>query len=425
MPELLSASAVAPTTMPAGQAARDRSGSPDRDARVGRKSENLASSTTRPVTQLHPQLHHPNARAWHEPTIDAKHLVYPIFVHNGNSDVDIAGFSPNKRWGRGAQSSSSRSPFSSLVSHLRYLVEKCQLKAVMLFGVVPDGEKNCTGDAAAEVFSKTENPVERCLQTLKATFGDHLLLMADVCLCEYTDHGHCGILKPRNTPETNDSPICPAVVTSSGGSKSSAPSDPTVIDLEKTTNRLAEIALSYATHGCDFVCPSDMMDGRVVKIRQKLNEGGFSHVGILSYTSKKASTSLYNPFRNAVASCFKGDRKRYQQPVGAFKLAQKSFQRDIAEGADIVLVKPSLFYADIIKSYAEKEVSLVAAYVVSGEYKMLFDYGTACDCLKDVVLEAHVSLLRAGADILITYYTPQILMDRFDLKSDFDWAGTT
>ncbi len=111
-------------------------------------------------------------------------------------------------------------------------------------------------------------------------------------------------------------------------------------------------------------------------------------------------------------STFKGDRKRYQQPVGSFRIAQKAFKRDVAEGADIVLVKPSLFYTDIIRSYKEKETEtgmLIAAYVVSGEYKMLKDYGENCGCLDDIVDEAHVSLLRAGTDILVTYFTPWYL----------------
>eukprot|EP00392_Amoebophrya_sp_AT5.2_P009630 g9658.t1 len=423
-------------------------------------------------TPLHPQLHHPASRAWHEPVVQPQHLVYPLFVSMAENDVPIQGFAPNIRWGAGVvelqqqqqpqqpsvpgpgvqqlpvlvsldgpgNASSTAATPKSLLAELDRLIA-LGLASIMLFGVVPDGLKDERGSGAADPVcspvteevedeekqiqnplatttsdgntkttwnssSRTstssmsllvENPVVFFTKAIRrhmlGKYGDadKLLIMADVCLCEYTDHGHCGILRDDFNAAGNVVPT---------------------INNHATLARLSDIAVKYATAGVHWVCPSDMMDGRVAAIRTALNRANFPHVGILSYTSKKASSSLYAPFRLAVKSTFQGDRKRYQQPVGSYRIAQKAFQRDVGEGADIVLVKPSLFYTDIIRSYKEKEKDsgmLIAAYVVSGEYKMLKDYGENCGCVDSIVDEAHVSLLRAGADILVTYFTPWYL----------------
>jgi|TARA_B110000091_G_C13704564_1_gene427747 porphobilinogen synthase len=326
------------------------------------------------MANLHASLHHPTSREWTEPHLHPSSLIYPLFVTNRESTTEIQGFSPNMQWGSGGGTHS----FPDLVAHLAPLIAK-GLRAVMLFGVVQD--KTPTGKMADDA----NTPVITCLRALTANpITRDLMLCADVCMCEYTDHGHCGVLKTVG------------------------PKGEEVIDNEPSCQRLATIACAYAQAGAHCVCPSDMMDGRIGAIRQGLNAVGYSHVSIMAYTSKKASC-MYSPFRAAVESSFKGNRKRYQQPVGASGLGMRALKRDIAEGADYVLVKPALFYSDIIKTFAQQAERPVACYIVSGEYKMLKDYGENCGCLENVVKESHVSMMRAGASILITYFTPQIL----------------
>ena len=406
--------------------------------------------------RLFPRLNHPASRAWQEPSLRASQLVYPIFVTCEEEDKDIAGFYPNKQWGHGlsgdkvtkdtaAEEDNSlgmciaspinyenidfvtRGPsqayhngmYSSLVAHLTTLMEK-GLRSVMIFGVVPASKKDSTGTAGDDAF---RNPVCIVLRILRTRLPD-LQLMVDVCLCEYTDHGHCGCLQQNECSTILPSASNPSAPHNEMSSNSAVAPTSTatgrgIFDLPKSLKRLASCAEQYAKAGAHWVCPSDMMDGRVAAIRASLDAIGHSSVGILAYSSKKASSSLYAPFRVAVDSTFKGNRKQYQQPVGSRSIATAAWNRDTAEGCDAVLVKPSLFYTDIIRQYADlrdipssspsNSAPLVAAYVVSGEYKMLFDYGTATQTMEEVVAEAHLSLVRAGADILITYFAPFIL----------------
>ena len=324
-------------------------------------------------TGLHSSLHHPAARAWQEPHIHASNLCYPIFVTAREDDSAIAGFAPNMQWG-------SRSEYATLAVHLQAL-QASGLTSVMLFGVVSNEAKDeCGGAADADA-----TPVIACLRALRASCPD-LMLCADVCLCEYTDHGHCGLLRDV------DGEAC--------------------IDNAPSVERLVECAVAYARAGAHCVCPSDMMDGRVAGIRGGLDVSGFGHVAIMAYTSKKASC-MYSPFRAAVESTFTGNRKRYQQPIGGRGIALRAAARDSAEGADYVLVKPALFYCDLVRDLADPHGPAggrpVACYVVSGEYKMLKDYGESCGCFEDVLRESHLSLVRAGATILITYFAPEIL----------------
>ncbi|KDO21569.1 delta-aminolevulinic acid dehydratase [Saprolegnia parasitica CBS 223.65] len=295
---------------------------------------------------LHSGLAHPAHRAWTEPHIHASQLIYPLFVTSRASDNPIRGLEPNVQWGAGPHGD-----FATLVSHLRGLQAK-GLRSIMLFGVA-----------------------------IRKALPD-LLIACDVCMCEYTDHGHCGVLRRVD--------------------------DEDVIDNDASVARLADIGLAYARAGAHMLCPSDMMDNRIGAIRQSLNANGFAHVSIMAYTSKKASC-MYAPFRDAVESTFKGDRNRYQHPVGSTSHALLAYDRDVAEGADTVIVKPSLFYGDIVKELSAKQLVPVACYVVSGEYKMLSDYGNGTNSMDAVVREAHLSLVRAGASILITYFTPFIL----------------
>lgn len=247
----------------------------------------------------------------------------------------------------------------------------------MLFGVIKD--KNSLGTKACS----DSTPVIVVTKILRQKLPN-LMIMLDVCLCEYTDHGHCGHLKIVQTENE--------LLINNGSS----------IDF------LAEIALKYAQSGAHWVCPSDMMDGRVKKIREILDLNGFNHVGIMSYTSKKAST-MYSPFRFAVDSSFKGNRKQYQQPIGSTLHSLQALRRDEQEGATALIVKPALFYGDIIKRYSEQSVLPIACYIVSGDYVMLKDYAKRSGDLKGIVIESHISMLRAGASILITYFTPFIL----------------
>ncbi|EQC28817.1 delta-aminolevulinic acid dehydratase [Saprolegnia diclina VS20] len=318
---------------------------------------------------LHSGLAHPAHRAWTEPHIHASQLIYPLFVTSRTSDNPIRGLEPNVQWGAGPSGD-----FATLVAHLRGLQAK-GLRSIMLFGVVED---KCGHGRMADA---PETPVITCTQAIRKALPD-LLIACDVCMCEYTDHGHCGVLRRVD--------------------------DEDVIDNDASVARLADIGLAYARAGAHMLCPSDMMDNRIGAIRTSLNANGFAHVSIMAYTSKKASC-MYAPFRDAVESTFKGDRNRYQHPVGSTTHALLAYDRDVAEGADTVIVKPSLFYGDIVKELSAKQLVPVACYVVSGEYKMLSDYGNGTNSMDAVVREAHLSLVRAGASILITYFTPFIL----------------
>ena len=311
-------------------------------------------------------LHHPAQRGWSEPHLHASQLIYPLFISEKIEDVPISGFAPHMQWGNDTQ-------YASLVTHLEPLM-KSGLKSIMLFGIVV--EKDVTGSRAYDT------PVLSALRILRKAFPT-LCIACDVCLCEYTSHGHCGILQK----DTCD-----------------------IINNEASIAILAEIAVIYGNAGADIVAPSDMMDNRIGSIRTALNEAHLQRVSIMAYTSKKAS-ALYAPFRSAVDSTFTGNRARYQHPVGSTCHAAQAYDRDVHQGADSVIVKPSLFYTDLIQSFATLKKVPVVAYMVSGEYKMLMDYGTGTEDVESIVKEAHISLLRAGASVIITYFTPQLLQD--------------
>ena len=321
------------------------------------------------MDSLHSSLHHPTQRAWSEPHLHPSQLMYPLFVTLRHEDKSIRGLEPELQWGQGVDGT-----FPTLIAHLRVLVAK-GLTSVMLFGVVD------TKDGHGSMADDMATPVIKCTAALRKELPE-LLVACDVCMCEYTDHGHCGMLRVVDGEH--------------------------VLDNARTLERLSSIALAYAKAGAHVVCPSDMMDNRIGAIRQIYNDHGFEHVSIMAYTSKKASV-MYAPFRDAVESTFQGDRKRYQHPVGSTSHASLAFHRDVKQGADSVIVKPSLFYTDIVASFAAKKTVPVVCCLVLGEYKMLKDYGDSTDSLESVVREAHLGLLRAGASVLITYFTPYIL----------------
>jgi porphobilinogen synthase len=239
---------------------------------------------------------------------------------------------------------------------------------VVLFGLPPS--KDASGSLAAD----PEGPVQSAVREMRRAIAD-LVIITDVCLCEYTSHGHCGILD----------------------------GDEIVNDV--TVSHLVQVALSHAVAGADFVAPSDMMDGRVAAIRQALDERGFERTGIISYAAKYCS-AFYGPFREAADSTPQfGDRRSHQMDPANVDEALREVEADIAEGADIVMVKPALTYLDVIARVKQRFNQPTAAYFVSGEYSML--KAAAANGWIDeprAMMEALTAIRRAGADIIVTYY---------------------
>lgn len=253
-------------------------------------------------------------------------------------------------------------------------VEECKalrdlgIPGVILFGI-PEHKDPLGSDAYSD-----HGIIQRALAALKEQVPG-LLLITDVCFCEYTDHGHCGVIKGQD------------------------------VDNDATLEILAKEALSHARAGADMVAPSDMMDGRIGAIRQALDSEGFPHIPIMAYAAKFAS-GFYGPFREAAESTPQfGDRRSYQMDPPNAEEALREVEMDIAEGADIVMVKPALPYLDIIRRVKEKFSYPVAAYNVSGEYAMI--KAAALNGWLDeerVMLEALTGIKRAGADIILTYF---------------------
>lgn len=251
-------------------------------------------------------------------------------------------------------------------------VQKLKIPGVLLFGI-PD-HKDEVGSQAYD----SNGIIQRALRAAKKEFPD-LLLIADVCLCEYTSHGHCGLIQ--------DGKIL---------------NDPSVELIAKTS-------LSYAQAGADIIAPSDMMDGRIGAIRNILDENGYTDKIIMAY-SAKYSSSFYGPFREAAhsAPAF-GDRKTYQMDYSNIQEAVREVELDIAQGADIVMVKPALSYLDVIREVSSSFNVPIAAYNVSGEYSMIkaaAQNGWIDE--KGAVLESLTSMKRAGAKIIITYFAKQV-----------------
>ena len=256
-------------------------------------------------------------------------------------------------------------------------VEECKairdlgIPGVILFGI-PD-HKDSVGSEAYD----DNGIIQRALRAIKEAVPG-LSLMTDVCFCEYTDHGHCGIIKGHD------------------------------VDNDATLDILTKEALSHVRAGADMVAPSDMMDGRVGAIRLALDNAGFSHVPILAYSAKFAS-GFYGPFREAAESTPQfGDRRSYQMDPPNAEEALREVEMDIAEGADIVMVKPALPYLDIIRRVKERFGYPVAAYNVSGEYAMI--KAAALNGWLDeerVMMEVLVGIKRAGADIILTYFAKE------------------
>ena len=242
------------------------------------------------------------------------------------------------------------------------------IPAVLLFGL-PE-YKDAKGSSAWDMKS----PVQRAMALIKKALPD-LVIIGDVCLCEYTDHGHCGLLKGQE------------------------------VDNDPTLDLLARVAVSQAKAGADMIAPSDMMDGRVAAIREALDVEGFENRSIMAYSAKYAS-AFYGPFREAADSAPKfGDRRAYQMDPANVREALKEVDLDVSEGADIIMVKPALSYLDVISKVRENFELPVAAYNVSGEYSMV-KAAAANGWMEEkrTTLEILTSIKRAGADIIITYH---------------------
>ena len=292
-----------------------------------------------------------------ETELSPKDFIYPIFVVEGE--------------GIKKEISSLPDCYHYSVDMLEEIINEVKeagVRGVLLFGI--PNHKDCCGSE-----SYNDNGiVQRAIRKIKE-IDKNMYVITDVCMCEYTDHGHCGIL------------------------------DGDYVDNDKTLEYLAKISVSHAKAGSDMIAPSDMMDGRVGFIREALDKAGFKNIPIMSYSAKYCS-SFYGPFREAANSAPKfGDRKTYQMDPANRREALKEVEMDIEERADIVMVKPALSYLDIIREVKDKTVVPVCAYSVSGEYAMI--KAASKENLIDekrVVMEMLTSIKRAGADIIITYY---------------------
>ncbi len=287
-------------------------------------------------------------------------LIYPMFVTDGR---DIK-----------QEISSMPGIFHLSPDRLPAEVEeiaRLEIPAVLLFGI-PENK-----DEAGTAAYHTQGVIPQAIRVIKKSVPE-LLVVTDVCLCEYTSHGHCGIVADGH------------------------------VDNDQTLPLLTRMALSHVEAGADIVAPSDMMDGRVKAIREGLDKKGFHHIPILSYAAKYAS-AFYGPFREAAESAPQfGDRRGYQMDPPNVREALREVEQDIAEGADIVMVKPALAYLDVIRRVRDTFNYPLAAYNVSGEYAMVkaaAHQGWLDE--KQIVIEILTSIKRAGADIILTYHAKE------------------
>ncbi len=291
-------------------------------------------------------------------------LVLPAFVREGVSEpVPI-------------------SAMPGVVQHTRDSLRKAAVEAagagvsgIMLFGVPEEAKKDATGSAGTD----PDGILQVALRDVRAEVGDDLLVMSDLCLDEFTDHGHCGVLD-------------------AGGR----------VDNDATLGRYAEMARAQAEAGAHVVGPSGMMDGQIGVVREALDGIGREDVAVLAYTAKYAS-AFYGPFREAVGSSLTGDRKTYQQDAANSRESLREVALDLAEGADIVMVKPAGPYLDIVARVADAVDVPVAAYQISGEYAMIEAAAEKGWIDRDqAVLESLTGIKRAGAGILLTYWATEV-----------------
>jgi len=297
-----------------------------------------------------------------ETGLSASDLVYPMFVVPGSGTRDEIPSMPGIY----------RQSIDLAIEEIR-LCRDIGIKAVLLFGI-PES-KDPQGSGAYD----EDGIVQRALREIKKRLPD-VLLITDVCMCEYTSHGHCGILADGG-----------------GG-----------VDNDATLPYLADISLSHARAGADIIAPSDMMDGRVRAIREKLDGGGYKNVPIMSYSAKYAS-AFYGPFRDAADSAPQfGDRLGYQMDPPNLREAMREIELDIEEGADIIMVKPALAYLDVVREARRRFDLPLAAYNVSGEYAMVKAASERGWIDEDrIMMEILTSIKRAGAGIILTYHAKE------------------
>lgn len=292
-----------------------------------------------------------------ETTLNSKNFIYPIFVVEGENIKN--------------EISSMPRIYHFSIDRLHEVikeVEEAKVGGVLLFGI-PKHKDACGSESFAE-----DGIVQKAVRKIKEINND-ILVITDVCMCEYTSHGHCGILHGD------------------------------YVDNDETLEYLGKIAVSHAKAGADIIAPSDMMDGRIGFIRNALDTNGFKNVSIMSYSAKYCS-AFYGPFRDAADSAPKfGDRKTYQMDPANRMEALRETEMDIEEGADFIMVKPALSYLDVIRECRDNFNLPLAAYNVSGEYSMVKAAGKQGLIDEErVMMEILTSIKRAGADIIITYH---------------------
>lgn len=298
-----------------------------------------------------------------ETSLEPRHLVLPMFVADGIDEPR---------------------PISSMPGVVQHTLDSLRAAAtdavaagvggLMLFGVPREEDKDAEGSGATD----PDGILNRGLAALKTELGDSTVLMADTCLDEFTSHGHCGVLSADGR-----------------------------VDNDATLARYVDMAVAQADAGAHLLGPSGMMDGQVAAIRKGLDAAGHTDVGQLAYSAKYAS-AFYGPFREAVGSSLEGDRRTYQQDPANRRESLLEVDLDLAEGADLVMVKPAMSYLDVLREVADRSTVPVAAYQISGEYAMITAAAQNGWIDRDAaVLESLLSIRRAGADIVLTYWAAE------------------
>ena len=297
-----------------------------------------------------------------ETRLSVKDLICPIFIKEGIEKPQAIESMP----------AIQRIPISKLIKHLEAITD-LGIRAILLFGIPTRKDDNATS-----AFDD-QGIVQQSTDLIHKHFGDNIAIITDVCLCQYSSHGHCGIIKNQK------------------------------VDNDSTIAILREVAISHARAGADFVAPSAMMDGQVNAIREGLDNAGYSDTGIIGYSAKQASP-LYAPFRDVSHSMPEfGDRRSYQMPSSNSREALREIEFDINEGVDIIMIKPAIPYLDLIYQAKTTTTLPVCAYSVSGEYALIkaaADEGWIDE--NAVMSEFLISIKRAGADMIITYYAKQM-----------------
>ena len=308
-----------------------------------------------------------------ETTLLPSDLVCPVFVQEGINERVTVKSMPGMQ----------RLPLSDVTGEVES-IKSAGIPAIMLFGLPSSKD-----DAGSSAFDR-DGIVQRAASEVRQAFGDDIVIMSDVCLCQYTLSGHCGVIRDGH---------------GRGGGGGSSP----VIDNDSSLEVLAKIAVSQAESGADVVAPSAMMDGQVSAIRTALDDSGFSDVLVMSHSAKHRS-GFYSPFRDA-AECAPqfGDRSTYQMPYTNAREAMMEVEADVEEGADIVMIKPALAYLDLVAEARRRLDLPVAAYSTSGEYALVRAAAAAgyVDGTQ-IALEVLTSIKRAGADIIVTYFAKDV-----------------